>query len=101
MGGGMDTLFLCLGSFVAGLGLGGLLGMLVTRADDRPAVTPWGENTALWADHDWDWWHRCGKHSEPGWAGRQRSFVETTGGGGWGGSGEPWYVEQGDRVRDA
>ena len=68
----MDTILLCLGCFIAGLGVGGLLGMLVTRTDDRPAVTPWGESTALWAEHDWDWWHRCGKHSEPDWAGRQR-----------------------------
>ncbi len=89
MGGDMDTLFLCVGCFIAGLGSGGLLGILVARMAEaeahRPEVTPWGESTALWAEHDWDWWENIGRHSDPHWAARQRG-------------GDALWVEQGDRV---
>jgi hypothetical protein len=85
----MDILLLCLGCFIAGLGLGGLLGMAAAHyahvEDDRPAVTPWGESTALWSEVDWHWYETCGRHSDPRWAAEQRGGV-------------PWYTDPVDRV---
>lgn len=83
----IETLLLCLGCFIAGFGTGGLVGMMVTQwaADDRPAVTAWGESTALWSEVDWNWWENVGRHSELAWAARQRTV-------------DPIYDEQGQRV---
>ena len=69
------TVLLCVGCFVAGVGFGGLLGMLVTRADariGRPDVTAWGESTAQWSETDWDWFEHIGRHSDSAWARRSR-----------------------------
>jgi hypothetical protein len=97
---------LCGLTFAFGALVGLLVGVWLVRPVDRPAVTPWGESTALWADHDWDWWYRCGRHSDPRWAGAQRHtfpevdpsqigqpFTRYHGGK----PVDPWYVEQGDR----
>jgi hypothetical protein len=57
-------------TFAFGLGL--IAGMLLRRDASRPAVTPWGESTALWSETDWDWWKRCGRHSDSAWAAETR-----------------------------
>jgi hypothetical protein len=56
----IDTILLCTGCFVLGLGIGGLAGIAVQRFIERPEVTPWGESTALWSDVDWSWYYEQG-----------------------------------------
>jgi len=56
--------------FMVGVWFGWWIGRVVKL--DRPAVTPWGESTALWSETDWDWFESCGRHSDSAWAAETR-----------------------------